>query len=69
MDVALLSLFTLELVYYLSMDHTACAVLAGLRVAGVLTWMAVTKRRHLGTSVDTSYHEGTVIPFRKKRRF
>lgn len=68
MDWALLSLFTLELCYYLSMDHTACAVLAGARVAGTLAWLYVTKRRQLGISVDTSYHVAPVIPLHRGKK-
>lgn len=68
--LTLLSLFTLELAYYLAIDHAGCAVLAGLRVLGVIVWLWVTKRRAPRTTVDTSYHDNTVIPIDKgKRRF
>lgn len=69
-DMSILALFTLELVYYLSVDHTACAVLAGVRIVGLLAWIYVTKRRAPGTTVDTSSHVAPVVPLtQRKKRF
>lgn len=75
MDIGVLALFTLELVYYLSVDHMLCATLAGIRIVGLLVWILVTKRRAPEPSADTSYQSvgtssqgATVIPLHKTRK-
>lgn len=66
--MTLLILFTLELVYYVSTDLRVPALLAGLRVLGMLVYVCVTKRRLLGTRVDTLYQGTTVIPIDRARK-